>query len=74
MFSQVQATPQEIKEGSLSLIASYDGDLEDVGFTLDVYSTVANVSWDESPNKLPFFHKVLNVSNMKKRLRFLILP
>jgi hypothetical protein len=56
---QVQATPQEIKEGALSLIASYDGDLEDVGFTLTVYSTNVSLSWDELPTKLPFCHKVL---------------
>lgn len=42
----------------MSLIASYDGEAEEVGFTITVFSTLSSLSWDETPTKLPFSHKV----------------
>lgn len=29
-----------------------------MGFTITVFSTVSSLSWDETPTKLPFSHKV----------------
>lgn len=49
---------EEIREGPLSLIASYDGESEEVGFTITVFSTIPSLSWDETPTKLPFSHAV----------------
>lgn len=51
-------SPDEIREGSLSLIASCDGEAEEVGFTVTAFSTISSLSWDETPTKLPFSHKV----------------
>jgi calpain-7 len=52
-------------DGTLSILASYDGAFEDVGFTISVYSTVA-VSWDERIPKGPFTSKVNRVECKKK--------
>ena len=49
---------EEIQEGSLSLIASYDGEAGEVGFTITTFSTIPSLAWDETPTKLPFSHKV----------------
>ena len=56
-YLQARASTEEIREGSLSLIASYDGEAEEVGFTITVFSTVSSLSWDETSTKLPFSHK-----------------
>ena len=42
---------------ALSILASYDGVFEDVGFTLVVY-TSASVVWDKTVSQAPFMHKV----------------
>lgn len=55
---QARVSTEEIREGSLSLIASYDGEAEEVGFTITAFSTIPSLSWDETPAKLPFSHKV----------------
>jgi len=55
---QARASAGEIQDGSLSLIASYDGEAEELGFTITVFSTISSLSWDETPTKLPFSHKV----------------
>lgn len=55
---QAQVSAEEIRDGSLSLIASYDGEAEEVGFTITAFSTIPSLSWDETPTKLPFSHKV----------------
>lgn len=55
---QARVSEEEIREGSLSLIASYDGEAEEVGFTITAFSTIPSLSWDETPTKLPFSHKV----------------
>lgn len=52
-----RVTAEEIREGSLSLIASYDGEAEEVGFTVNVFSTISSLSWDETPARLPFSQK-----------------
>jgi len=57
-YLQAQVSAEEIRDGSLSLIASYDGEAEEVGFTITAFSTIPSVSWDETPTKLPFSHKV----------------
>ena len=49
---------EDIREGSLSLVASCDGESEEVGFTITVFSTISSLSWDETLTKLPFSHKV----------------
>lgn len=49
---------EEIRKGSLSLIASYDGEAGEAGFTITTFSTVPSLAWDETPTKLPFSHKV----------------
>ncbi|KZP13760.1 cysteine proteinase [Athelia psychrophila] len=41
---------------ALSILASYDGPFEDVGFTLSVYTSHA-VSWDKTTSRPPFMHK-----------------
>ncbi|KAF7979032.1 hypothetical protein HWV62_44019 [Athelia sp. TMB] len=41
---------------ALSILASYDGPFEDVGFTLVVY-TSATVAWDKTVSQAPFTHK-----------------
>ena len=56
--TQAQVSAEEIREGSLSLVASYDGEAEEVGFTITAFSTIPSLSWDETPTKLPFSHKV----------------
>ncbi|KAF9653758.1 cysteine proteinase [Thelephora ganbajun] len=53
-----RVSAEEIREGSLSLIASYDGAVEEVGFTITAFSTIPSLSWDEISTKLPFSHKV----------------
>jgi hypothetical protein len=55
---QARVSAEEIREGSLSLVASYDGEVEEVGFTITAFSTISSLSWDETPTKLPFSHKV----------------
>ena len=57
-YLQARVPAEEIREGSLSLIASYDGGAEEVGFTVTTFSTIPSLSWDETPTKLPFSHKV----------------
>jgi len=57
-YPQARVSAEEIREGSLSLIASYDGDAEEVGFTITALSTIPSLSWDETPTGLPFCHKV----------------
>jgi len=58
LYLQALVSAEEIREGSLSLIASYDGDAEEVGFTITALSTIPSLSWDETPTRLPFSHKV----------------
>ncbi|KAF9788172.1 hypothetical protein BJ322DRAFT_1217334 [Thelephora terrestris] len=53
-----RATAEEIRDGSLSIIASHDGRTEEVAFTVTVFSTISSLSWDETTTKLPFSHKV----------------
>jgi len=53
-----RASAEETREGSLSLIASHDGETDEVGFTITAFSTTSSLSWDETPTKLPFSHKV----------------
>ncbi|KAJ7125274.1 hypothetical protein C8R44DRAFT_875091 [Mycena epipterygia] len=44
---------------SLSVLASYDGQASEVGFTLSVYApSTANITWDESLPAPPFSSKV----------------
>jgi hypothetical protein len=52
--AKIQVSPSE---GVLSIIASYDGAYEHVGFTIVAYSTVP-VSWDKNIPKAPFTTEV----------------
>ena len=52
-------------DGALSILASYDGAFEDIGFTIAVYSAVA-VSWDKPIPRAPFTIKV-NQAECRKR-------
>lgn len=58
-----------IPEGSkaLSILASYDGPSEEVGFTVSVYSSAA-VSWDKTIPQPPFMHKVTLLPFLKNTL------
>lgn len=47
--------PEDCK--GLSILASYDGPFDEVGFTIKAYSPTA-ISWDKQIPKVPFSHKV----------------
>lgn len=42
---------------ALSVLASYDGPFEEIGFTVTVYSS-ASIAWDKTIPKAPFRGKV----------------
>ena len=58
-------TEYDPRNPTLSLVASYDGEYDDVGFTISVYAC-RPLSWGEGPTKLPF-HEVVSFSSVRVR-------